>query len=62
MIKLEVWEVEECIEALGQSVLSLGAVLKDMHPAQVLTVKAIQKIISNQEDLAKALQARVWEE
>lgn len=60
-IELEKYEVEECIEALNQSVLSLKEGLDNIHPAQVLSIKAIQGVISNQEALAETLQSRVWE-
>ncbi len=61
MIELHTWEVEECIEALNQSVLSIKESIKYIHPAQELTIKALNGIVDKQEDLAEALQNRLWE-
>jgi hypothetical protein len=61
-IELEVYEAIECIEALEQSVRSMKEVLKGIAPSEELTINAIKKVITNQEELAATLQARVWEE
>lgn len=61
MIELESWEVEECIEALNQSVVSVKQSIKVIHPAQELTIKALNSIVERQEDLAETLQNRLWE-
>ncbi len=60
-ITLENYEAEECIEALEQSIINLGLELNNMHSRQVQTIKAIKKIITTQEDLAKSIQTKLWE-
>lgn len=60
-IELENYEAEECIESLGQSVRSIKEVLKGVHPAQELTINALQKVITTQMELAETLQSRIWE-
>jgi hypothetical protein len=59
-IELEAYEAYECIEALEQSVRSMKEISFNIHPAQGLTIKAIHKAITNQEELAATLQTRIW--
>ena len=60
-VELERFEAEMVIEAIEEGIFNLERVLKDMHPANPLGIRALEKGIREWLELKESIEGKVNE-